>query len=222
VLESIPPTTVSVSGSLISYSKEVKKEQAFFIGPVPMIAGASVGGTFGLEITVGYASDKTPVFGGGNPVVSVGSSIGPFASLEGLLSAGVGTVVFSVGVEGVLVLLDEKLVYVIGTEIEVIDDGFGSSDDVEFIITQLQKLSNIFTGPQGKLNLFAKYSVPAVRTCNWGFVQGPCLKLATINATRNIYSTPALFRREDILFEDPFAQLDVVIVSGQPPAYFVP
>lgn len=222
VVESISPTTVSVSGSLISYSKEVKKEQEFFIGPVPMIAGASVGGTFGLDITVGYASDKPPVFGGGNPVVSVGSSIGPFASLEGLLSAGVGTAVFSVGAEGVLVLLDEKLVYFIGTEIEVIDDGFGSRDDVEFVITQLQKLSNIFTGPQGKLNLFAKYSVPAVRTCNWGFVQAPCLKLATIKATRNIYSTPALFRREDILFEDPFAQLDVVIVSGQPPAYFVP
>jgi hypothetical protein len=55
-----------------------------------------------------------------------------------------------------------------------------------------------------------------------GFVNVKCIKLATIKATKNIYSTPALFRREDILFEDPFAQLDVVIVSGQPPAYFVP
>lgn len=222
VVESIPPTTVSVSGSLISYSKEVAKEQEFFVGPVPMIAGGSVGGSFGLEITVGYANDKPPAFGGGNPVVSVGSSIGPFAKLEAGMFAGVGTKVFSVGVEGVVVLLDERLVYFIGTEIEVIDDGFGSSDDVEFIITQLQKLSNIFTGPQGKLNLFAKYSVPAVRTCKLGFVNVKCIKLATIKATRNIYKTPALFRREDILFDDPFAQLDVVIVSGQPPAYFVP
>jgi hypothetical protein len=222
VIDSSPPTTLEVSGSLISYSKEVEKQQQFFIGPVPMVAGGSVGGTFGLEIEFGYDDVKAPVFGAGNVVLSLGSSVGPFASLEALMFAGVGAVVFSVGVEGVLVLLDERLVYFIGTEIEVIDDGFASGGDVEFMITQLQKLSNIFTGPQGKLNLFARYSVPAVRTCNWGFVKVPCLKLATIKATKNIYSTPALFRREDILFEDPFAQLDVVIVNGQPPAYFVP
>ncbi|MBK8163126.1 MAG: hypothetical protein IPK65_08250 [Gammaproteobacteria bacterium] len=221
VIEAIPPITASISGSLISYSKEIEKEQQFFVGPVPMIAGASVGGSIGLELTVGYADDDAPVFGGGNAVVSLGSSIGPFANLEAAMFAGVGTVVFAVGVEGVLVLLDERLVYFIGTEIEVIDDGF-TSGDVEFMITQLQKLSNIFTGPQGKINLFAKYSVPAIRTCKWGFVKVPCLKLVTIKATKNIYSTPALFRREDVLFEDPFAQLDVVIVSGQSPAYFVP
>lgn len=221
VIEAIPPIMAAISGELISYSKEVEKEQQFFVGPVPMIAGGSVGGNIGLELSVGYANDDAPVFGGGNAVVSVGSSIGPFANLEAAMFAGVGTVVFSVGVEGVLVLLDERLVYFIGTEIEVIDDGF-TSGDVEFMITQLQKLSNIFTGPQGKLNLFAKYSVPAIRTCNWGFVKVPCLKLATIKAIMNIYSTPALFRREDILFEDPFAQLDVVIANGQQPAYFIP
>lgn len=221
VLEAIPPTTLAISGSLISYSKEVKKEQQFFVGPVPLIAGGSIGGNLGLEITIGYANDKAPVFGGGNAVVSVGSSIGPFANLEALMFAAVGTVVFAVGVEGVLVLLDERLVYFIGTEIEVIDDGFGSGD-VEFMVTQLQKLSNIFTGPQGKLNLFARYTVPAVTTCNWGFVKFTCITLATLKATKNIYSTPALFRREDILFEDPFAQLNVVIANGQSPAYFIP
>ncbi len=221
VLESTPPLTIAISGSLISYSKEIEKEQQFFVGPVPMIAGGSVGGNFGLELTVGYADDDAPVFGGGNAVVSLGSSIGPFANLEAGMFAGVGTRIFSVGVEGVLTLLDERFVYFIGTEIEVIDDGFVSGD-VEFMITQLQKLSNIFTGPQGKLNLFAKYSVPVIKTCKWGFIKVPCLKLATIKATKNIYSTPALFRREDVLFEDPFSQLDVVIVSGQSPAYFVP
>ena len=135
--------------------------------------------------------------------------------------AGVGTRVFAFGVEGVVILLEEKIVYFIGTEIEVIDDGF-SSGDVEFMITQLQKLSNIFTGPVGKLNLFAKYTVPKIKTCKWGFVKFKCIKLGTIKATKNIYTTPALFRREDILFEDPFAELDVVIISGQPPAYFAP
>ena len=135
--------------------------------------------------------------------------------------AGLGTKIFSVGVEGVVALLDERIVYFVGTEIEVIDDGF-ESGNVEFVVTQLQKLSNIFTGPQGFLNLFAKYSVPVVRTCKWKFLKFPCLKLATVKATKNIYSTPALFRREDILFEDPFAEIDVVIADGKEPAYFAP
>jgi hypothetical protein len=221
VIDSSPPITGSISASLISYSKEVEKEQQFFVGPVPMIAGGSIGGSLGLEYNFGYADDDPPVFGGGNPVVSLGSSIGPFANLEAGMFAGVGTKVFSVGVEGVLTLLDERIVYFIGTEIETIDDGF-TTGDVEFMVTQLQKLSNIFTGPQGKLNLFAKYTVPAVRTCKWKFIKVKCIKLATIKATKNIYTTPALFRREDILFEDPFAQLDVVIANSQQPAYFVP
>ncbi len=221
VIDALPPITGSTSISLVSYSKEVDKEQQFFVGPVPMIAGGSIGGSFGIDYNFGYADDDAPVFGGGNAVVSLGSSIGPFANLEALMYAGVGTKVFAVGVEGVLTLLDERIVYFIGTEIEVIDDGF-TSGDVEFVVTQLQKLSNIFTGPQGKLNLFAKYTVPAVRTCKWKWVKFKCIKLATIKATKNIYSTPALFRREDVLFEDPFAEIDVVIANGKSPAYFIP
>ena len=224
VIEHLPPTTGSVSVSLVQYSKEKEAEQQFFVGPVPMIAGASIGGSFGIDYNFGYGSDDPTLFGSSasaNPVISVGTSIGPFANLEAGMFAGVGTKVFSVGVEGVVTLLEEKIVYFIGTEIEVIDDGI-TSGDVEFIITQLQKLSNIFTGPVGKLNLFAKYTVPKVKTCKWKFIKVKCIKLGTIKATKNIYTTPALFRREDILFEDPFAELDVVIVNGQSPAYFVP
>lgn len=226
VIDSLAPTTISVSIPIegIGYSKEIEKEQQFFVGPVPMIAGGSIGGSIGIEYTFGYGGDDPSLFGSGasaNPVISVGSSIGPKASLEALMFAGVGTKVFSVGVEGVVTLLEEKLVYFIGTEIEVIDDGF-TSGDVEFMVTQLQKLSNIFTGPVGKLNLFAKYTVPKVKTCKWKFIKFKCIKLGTIKATKNIYTTPALFRREDILFEDPFAELDVVIVNGLPPAYFIP
>lgn len=224
VIDVLPPTTGSVSISLVQYSKEKEAEQQFFVGPVPMIAGASIGGSFGIDYTFGYGGDDPSLFGSGasaNPVISVGTSVGPFANLEAGMFAGVGTKVFSVGVEGVVTLLEEKIVYFIGTEIEVIDDGFASGD-VEFMITQLQKLSNIFTGPIGKLNLFAKYTVPKVATCKWKFIKVKCIKLGTIKATKNIYTTPALFRREDILFEDPFAELDVVIVNGQSPAYFIP
>jgi hypothetical protein len=38
----------------------------------------------------------------------------------------------------------------------------------------------------------------------------------------NLYTTPALFQREDVLFENPFAQLDVVKLSGEPTAYYSP
>ncbi|RKZ69817.1 MAG: hypothetical protein DRQ44_02470 [Gammaproteobacteria bacterium] len=224
VIENLPPTTGSVSISLVEYSKEVGKEQQFFVGPVPMVAGGSIGGSFGIDYSFGYGGDDPSLFGSGasaNPVISVGTSIGPFAKLEALIFAGVGIKGFSAGVEGVLTLLEEKIVYFIGTEIEVFDDGF-ESGDVEFITTQLQKLSNIFTGPIGKLNLFAKYTVPKVATCKWKFIKVKCIKLGTIKATKNIYTTPALFRREDILFEDPFVELDVVILSGQSPAYFIP
>lgn len=224
VIDALPATTASVSIPLVQYSKEKGAEQQFFVGPVPMIAGATIGGSFGIDYTFGYGGDDPSLFGSGasaNPVISVGTSIGPFANLEAGMFAGVGTRVFAVGVEGVVTLLEEKIVYFIGTEIEVIDDGF-SSGDVEFLITQLQKLSNIFTGPVGKLNLFARYTVPQVKTCKWKFIKVKCIVLGTIKATKNIYTTPALFRREDILFDDPFAELDVVIVSGQSPAYFVP
>jgi hypothetical protein len=222
VIDVLPPTTGSVSITLVQYSKEKEKEQQFFVGPVPMIAGASIGGSFGIDYTFGYGSDDPALFGPSTyPVISVGTSIGPFANLEAGMFAGVGTKVFSVGVEGVVTLLEEKIVYFIGTEIEVVDDGI-TSGDVEFLITQEQKLSNIFTGPVGKLNLFAKYTVPKVATCKWKFIKVKCIKLGTIKATKNIYTTPALFRREDILFEDPFAELGVVIANGQSPAYFIP
>lgn len=207
-----------------NFSKEVKKEQQFFVGPVPMIAGGSIGGNFGIEYAFGYGSNGPSFFGkdaSANPVISVGTSVGPFANLEASMNAGVGTKAFSVGVEGILTLLEEKLVYFIGTEIETFDDGF-TTGDVEFIITQKQELKNIFTGPVGKLNLFAKYTVPKVKTCKWKFIKVKCIKLGTIKATKNIYTTPALFRRTDILFEDPFLQLDVVLVDGKEPAYFVP
>lgn len=224
VIDYLPPTTVSVSIPLVQFSKEKDTEAQFFVGPVPMVAGASIGGSFGIDYSFGYGGDDPTLFGSAasaNPVISVGTSIGPFANLEAGMFAGVGTKVFSVGVEGVVTLLEEKLVYFIGTEIEVIDDGF-ESQNVEFVITQLQKLSNIFTGPVGKLNLYAKYTVPQVKTCKWKFIKVNCIVLGTIKATMNIYTTPALFRREDILFEDPFAELNVVIPNGLPPAYFVP
>ncbi len=221
VVDSIPPITGSVTITAIEFSKEVKSEGAFFVGPVPMVAGGSIGGAFGLDYNFGYADDGPALYGDSDTVMSLGSSVGPFANLEALAFVGLGNLAFSVGVEGVITLLEERIVYFVGTEIEVLDAGF-TSGDVEFIITQGEKLSNVFTGPQGKVNLFAKYTVPAASTCKWKWMTYPCVKIKQIKAIKNIYSSPALFRREDVLFENTRAELDVVIVEGGMPAYFVP
>ena len=120
-----------------------------------------------------------------------------------------------------LTLLDERLELFGGTEIDVLDLG-NQSGTAEFLINQGLKISNAFTGPQGALNLYAKYTVPKVVTCNWGFIKGICLTTATIKATKNIWRSPALFKLDDILYEKYGAQLDVVAMDGQQPMYFVP
>lgn len=204
---------------VISYSKEVEKETMFMVGPVPMVLGGSVGGNFGLDYSIGYADDAPPILGGGNPVVSFGGSIGPVASLEAAVSLGVGIKGITAGVEGVLILLEEAIVFFFGTEIEVIDDGY-ASNNVEFVILPQLKVSNIFTGPQGELNLFVKYATFKWTTCKVGVVKYKCIKIGERKHTLNLYTTPALFQREDVLIEDSFPNLDVVKIPGKPTAYF--
>ena len=187
-----------------------------------MVGNIFIGGNFGLDYLVGYADNAPPVFGSGNATVSLGASIGPYANLEGGVGIGVGVKGgIVVGVEGVLTLVDERVVFFIGTDIDVIDDGY-TSGNVEFTITPGMKLSNIFTGPQGSLNLFVKYPTFKWTTCKVGLIKYKCIKYDREKRTLNLYSTPALFQREDVWFEYPFAQLDVVKLSGQPTAYFTP
>lgn len=224
VIDALPPTTVSVTTSLVQYSKEVEKDQQLFVGPVPVVVGASAGGSFGIDYNFGYNDDLPPFFGNDDEVLRLGSSIEPFANLEALAFAGVGLKdIFVAGVEGVLTLLDERIVFFIGVDIDVIRNGFDNPNgDVEFIVSQLLELSNVFTGPQGHINLFAKYTAPKVSTCKWKFVKFKCVKLGSIKVTKNLYSTPALFRRKDVLLEFPIEEIDVVIVDGQPAYYDVP
>ena len=224
VIDALPPTTASVTVSLVQYSKEVEKDQQLFVGPVPVVVGASAGGSFGIDYNFGYNEDLPPFFGNDDEVLRLGSSIEPFANLEALAFAGVGLKdVFVAGVEGVLTLLDERIVFFVGVDIDVIKNGFDNPNrDVEFIISQRLELSNVFTGPQGHINLFAKYTAPKVSTCKWKFVKFKCIKLGSIKVTKNLYSTPALFRRKDVLLEYPIEEIDVVIVDGQPAYFDVP
>jgi hypothetical protein len=43
-----------------------------------------------------------------------------------------------------------------------------------------------------------------------------------MKATKKIWSSKALFQLTDVLYENPNAQLDVVVRQGQAPTYFVP
>jgi hypothetical protein len=207
------PPAVSISFSKDAPDPELEKE--FFVGPVPMVAGASVAGNFGIEYEFVFTVPPEPAG------YTFGNTVSPFVNIEATMFAGVGNRLFSAGVEGVLTLLDERLTLFSGTEIEVLDLGFGTGP-AEFVITQGQKITNVFTGPRGALNLFAKYSVPKLVTCSWGFFKGKCIKTRTIKATKNIWRSPALFTLKDVLYEDKDVQFDVVVMQGQPPMYFVP
>jgi hypothetical protein len=200
----------------ISFSKEKEKFSQLFVGPVPVIVTASVGGNLGIAYTpVQLITAPSDNF------YRLGLSVGPFVNVETGLSAGVGTPLFSVGVEGVLTLLDERLTFFNGVVIELVDSGFASGI-AEFVITRGQQLINDFTGPKGALNLFAKYTVPAFKKCKWGFFTGLCPTTATIKATKEIWSSRALFHLQDILFENSDVKLDVVVANQGEPAYFAP
>lgn len=206
--------------NFISYSKEIEKEKQFFLWVVPVVAGGVIGGNIGLDYSVGFAGDASPVFGNGNSVESLGASIAPYANLEAGLSIGVGIKGgIVVGTEGVLTLLDERVVLFLGTDIEVIDDGYASGD-VEFIITSGFSATNVFTGPQGAINLFIKYATFKRTTCKVGVVKYRCIKYDTMKRILNIYTTPALFQHKYVLFEYPISSRGVVMVSGKPPAYY--
>ncbi len=222
-VRSYPSGSVKLS---ISFSKEApppeedKIPKQYFIGPVPVDAGASVAGNFGIEYEFGIRKQLDDTYGAEPPELDFGNSVSPFANVDATLYAGVGSSLYSVGVEGVLTLLDERLELFSGTQIEVFDRGYDSGI-AEFIITQGQEITNIFSGPEGALNLYAKYSVPKIVTCSWGFVKGKCVKSKTIKATKNIWRSGALFELRDILYEDEDVAFDVVKMDGQGPMYFV-
>jgi hypothetical protein len=231
VISSMPPTRVSLSHDLLtpnllsgdvdkfSYSDEVEKEQQMFVGPVPMIAFVFIGVNYGLDYNFGYADDAPPLIGPGNPVVSLGATVGPFANLEAGIGVGLGTKVLSAGVEGVLTLLDIRLPYFIGADIELLND---DATAIEFITTPGQKLSLNFTGPQGAINLFVKYTTIKKATCKIGIIKYKCFKVGDVKRTLNLYTSPALFALEYIIWEDAFVDpLDVVIPIGKQTAYFI-
>jgi hypothetical protein len=217
MLTSVDLPATSSPALTVSFSKEApdpEKPYEAFIGPIPVIGGASVAGNLGVEYEVTFTADATDGY-------AIGPSLSPFINVEASVFAGVGNRLFSAGVEGVLTLLDERLTLFGGTEIDVLDAGF-QSGIAEFVIVQGFKITNVFTGPRGAINLYARYSVPGFKTCSWGFIKGICPTILTLKATKNIWRSKALFQLRDVLLHIPSEQLDVVVAQGEDPAYYVP
>ena len=212
LLQTVNTSALGGYSASISYSKDVEKDTFFFVGPVPVVASLGVAGELGVEYEYTFTAAGEHVFG---------NSLGPYINLEASASAGVGTPLFSAGVEGVLTLLEEQFGIFGGAEIELVRNG-APGGAVEFVITRGFKLSNEFTGPKGAINLYAKYTVPSLKDCNWGPIKGKCPGEKSYKVTKNLWSSKALFRREDVIFEDNDIELDVVLVPNRSPAYYVP
>lgn len=213
------PSDVSIAVELYSYSKEYPdppKEALMWIGPVPLSVGASVAGNFGVDYEPLIFKTEHPA----NYEFGLGG--GPYANIEATVYAAVGSKVggFAAGVEGVLSLLDERMVFFNGVYIEVPQPEIPGYS--EFVISQGPKITNVFTGPQGKINLFAVYTVPALKTCKIFGVKVKCPGFKKLKATKNLWSSKALFKFEDVIYENPSLELDVVIPAGEDPLYFTP
>jgi hypothetical protein len=231
--EPFPLSGVEVSVSeitdLYSFSKEYPDssqgqflESTFFVGPVPLSAGGYVTGNLGVRFGTIDQNLSPILYTSADDEYRLGTSITPFANIEATMYGGFGSRRFIIaGVEGVLTLLSEELEFFYGIDIDLINDGVGA-DPAEFVISQGPIITNTFTGPQGRINLFAEYPVIKFKKCKVGFIKVPCPKVVRFKVKKNIFTSPAAFEFVDILYEDPSVVLDVVLQDGEDPVYFAP
>jgi len=215
--------------NLYSFSKEYPDpdkdkllEATFFVGPVPMSAGGYVTGNIGVRLGTADQNLNPILFTSADDDYRLGTAITPFANIEATMYGGFGSRKFIIaGVEGVLTLLSEELEFFYGIEIELINEGVGAAP-AEFVISQGPKITNTFTGPQGKINLFAEFPVLKFKTCKIGFVKIRCPAFVRVKVKKNLFTSRAAFQFVDVLYEDPSVVLDVVLLDGEEPEYFVP
>ena len=148
-------STYSGSGSTaIGYTKEWsigKKRgytQQFIVGIVPVKI------TAGAQATVGYVADIHL-----SGITSLTGSFKPKASIGAYVQGGIGVIGYSAGVEADLWLLNESLKNSVTASLDMVEDSAG-----EYIVSLEGNLHehvyNYFRGPNGKLYLYAEYTVP--------------------------------------------------------------
>ena len=183
-----------------------------FVGPVPVQVATFIQGSIGIEFGVNFGPEEgpTPIWNWSN-VESTDQNLNltaaPFAKLEAGASAGVGFGAFTVGIEGQLTLLQEKFITIAGATIHVVNDGF-NGDPAEFVIRNGLQGINEISGADGKISLFAEYTVPSVRRCSWGFFKGYCPTIKSIKVPYDLAKWRG-FLKQDRLF-DRTTLIDVV------------
>jgi len=129
--------------------------QQYIVGIVPVKITAGAQATVGFESSVGLTG-----------ITAVQGTFKPLARIGAYVQGGVGVVGYSAGVEANLWLVTESLRNKVTGELVMVE-----SADGEYI-TQIngdleERITNYFRGPNGKLYLYAEYSVP--KYCRaWG------------------------------------------------------
>lgn len=123
-------------------------EQQYIVGIVPITV------TAGAQATVGFESDIAL-----KGITALEGSFKPIAKIGAYVQGGVGVSGYSAGVEADLWLVTETLKNSVTASLDMREDSAG-----EYIVALdgnlHEKIYNYFRGPNGKLYLYAKYTVP--------------------------------------------------------------
>ena len=148
-------STYSGSGSTaVGYVKtwDIGKKsgytQQFIVGIVPVKI------TAGAQATVGFVSDIALT-----GITAIEGSFKPKSGIGAYVQGGVGVIGYSAGVEADLWLVTDNLNNTVTASLDFVEDA-----DQEYIVgiegNLHEKIYNYFKGPNGKLYLYAEYSVP--------------------------------------------------------------
>lgn len=175
-----------------SVSKEKSFTRQFFVGPVPVSATGGVTGEVGFALVANLQP------------VSLTSNVGPYASLEASLEAGVGIFGLRAGAGGALTLIEERFQGDVLTGLSVIR----ASAPAVFEGSVAMQVANVVTGPTGRLYLFVEY--PGIKWCRvWG-IPLPC-GFKTVRKEWGLVSWVS-FVKEDVLFDQVWCKR--VVLNG--------
>ena len=160
-------STYSGSGSTaVGYVKtwDIGKEksytQQYIVGIVPVTIESGARSTIGFQADVALTG-----------ITEVIGSFKPKASIGAFVQGGVGVIGYSAGVSADLWLVTETIKGAVTASVDMVEDADG--EYIEALEGNLkEKITNYYRGPNGKLYLYAEYTVP--KYCKkWG-VRYPC------------------------------------------------
>jgi hypothetical protein len=200
----VTPPTGDLPSASVSFSKGKDAAYNTVIMFVPVTFTLGVSGNVGIDYQVDF-SDRT-----------LGFSAAPFVSLDAHAEGGIGLsctknvpVCPAVVLNGTLTLVQDKLTASDDATIELVSDGF-TNGVAEMVISSGEKVSNQITGVSGVVSLVARVGVELF----WGIG-------GTISVSKELaHFGPAYKKPEKILSQGRSVAVDVVVVGGQPPAYY--